>query len=298
MGLSWQQGPLAPGAIGHFLTDQRLPDRMLFAEPARRRMRIRFDDSWVADSEQAILLHEPGRYPVAYLPVEHVERGVLVPTDRTTIHRDLGATQWYTVAGPGRRAERAAWTHTALPEHASVLAEHVAFAWRAMDGFYEEDERILGHAADNYHRVDIRSSSRHLVVRAAGKTIADTTAPVVLYESGFAPRWYVPRTHVDETALTATPTRTFCPYKGIAGYYSVAGIPDAAWFYRDAFPEAARIDDMVSFEPGKLDVFLDGKQLALEIGQAVIAHGLDRGLEPDEIAHHQDSILHDTGGWR
>ena len=65
MGLSWQQGPLAPGAIGHFLTDQPLPDRLLFAEPARRRMRIRFDDTWIADSEQAILLHEPGRYPVA-----------------------------------------------------------------------------------------------------------------------------------------------------------------------------------------------------------------------------------------
>ena len=175
MGLSWQQGPLAPGAIGHFLTDQPLPDRLLFAEPARRRMRIRFDDTWIADSEQAILLHEPGRYPVAYLPIEHVEEGVLLPTDRITTHRDLGATRWFTMAGPGRRAERAAWTHTDLPEHASVLAGHVAFAWRAMDGFYEEDERILGHAADNYHRVDIRSSSRHLVVRAAGTTIADTT---------------------------------------------------------------------------------------------------------------------------
>ena len=100
MGLSWQQGPLAPGAVGHFLTDQPLPDRLLFAEPARRRMRIRFDDTWIADSEQAILLHEPGRYPVAYLPIEHVEEGVLLPADRITTHRDLGATRWFTVAGP------------------------------------------------------------------------------------------------------------------------------------------------------------------------------------------------------
>ncbi|MFY9649113.1 DUF427 domain-containing protein [Trebonia sp.] len=259
-------------------------------------MRIRFDNTWIADSEQAILLHEPGHYPVAYLPIEHVEEGVLLPTDRITTHRDLGATRWFTVAGPGRRGERAAWTHTDLPEHASVLAGHVAFAWRAMDGFYEEDERILGHAADNYHRVDIRSSSRHLVVRAAGTTIADTTSPVVLYESGFAPHWYVPRTDVDETALTATQTSTFCPCKGIAGYYSVAGIPDAAWFYRDAFPEAARIDDLVSFEPDKIDVFLDGKQLGVEPGQTVIAHGLDRGLQPDEIAHRDDSGLHNTEG--
>jgi hypothetical protein len=32
-----------------------------------------------------------------------------------------------------------------------------------MDAFYEEDERILEHAADPYHRIDIRRSSRHLV---------------------------------------------------------------------------------------------------------------------------------------
>ena len=35
-----------------------------------------------------------------------------------------------------------------------------------MDAFYEEDDRILGHAADPYHRIDIRHTSRHLVVGA------------------------------------------------------------------------------------------------------------------------------------
>jgi hypothetical protein len=29
-----------------------------------------------------------------------------------------------------------------------------------MDAFYEEDERIAGHAADSYHRIDIRQTSR------------------------------------------------------------------------------------------------------------------------------------------
>ena len=36
-----------------------------------------------------------------------------------------------------------------------------------MDAYYEEDERIVGHAADAYHRIDIRQTSRHLVVRTA-----------------------------------------------------------------------------------------------------------------------------------
>ncbi len=35
MRLSWQQGPLAPGAIGRFLVPEPLP-RLLYAEPLRR----------------------------------------------------------------------------------------------------------------------------------------------------------------------------------------------------------------------------------------------------------------------
>ena len=34
MGLSWQQGPLAPGAVGRFLVTGPLPERMLFADYA------------------------------------------------------------------------------------------------------------------------------------------------------------------------------------------------------------------------------------------------------------------------
>jgi len=35
MGLSWQQGPLAPGTTGRFLVPGPLPERMLFAGPLR-----------------------------------------------------------------------------------------------------------------------------------------------------------------------------------------------------------------------------------------------------------------------
>ena len=68
MGLSWQQGPLAPGAIGRFLVPDPLPKRLLYVEPLRRRMRVRFGGSLIADSENVLLLFEPGRYPVAYFP--------------------------------------------------------------------------------------------------------------------------------------------------------------------------------------------------------------------------------------
>jgi uncharacterized protein (DUF427 family) len=283
MGLSWQQGPLGAAPVGRFLTPEPLPHRLLYAEPLRRRMRVRFADEWIADSEHALLLHEPGHYPVAYFPVADVRAGVLVEENRTTPHRDLGATAWFAVAAGDRRAAHAAWRYPALPAHAAELADRVAFAWRAMDAFYEEDERIVGHAADAYHRIDIRQTSRHLVVRDGDRVVADTTRPLALYESGFAPRWYVPRADVDERALTPADGQTFCPYKGLADYYDIGGRRGAAWAYPQAWPEVARVRDHVSFEPDKIDVHLDGTKLALEPGQTVIPHGLDRGLDPAEL---------------
>jgi uncharacterized protein (DUF427 family) len=283
MGLAWQQGPLATGSSGHFLTEQPLPARLLFAEPLRRRMRVRFADRWIAESEDVLLLHEPGRYPVAYFPRSDVEDGILLTEDRVTQHRDLGETAWFSVAVGERRADHSAWQHTGLPPHAAVLDGRLAFAWRAMDAFHEEDERIVGHAADAYHRIDIRSTSRHLVVRDGDRVIADTQHPLALYESGFASRWYVQRADVDESALKLVDGQTFCPYKGIASYYDIGIRKRAAWSYVNAWTEVSRVSNLVSFEPDKIDVFLDGKQLQLEPGQTVIPHGVDRGLDTDEV---------------
>src|SRR5262249_49611803 len=89
-------------------------------------------------------------------------------------------------------------------------------------------------------------SSRHLVVRDGDRVIAETRRPVVLYESGFAPRWYVPRGDVDPSALTAVEGQTFCPYKGLASYYDIGQRRRAAWSYLEAWPEVARVSGFVS----------------------------------------------------
>jgi uncharacterized protein (DUF427 family) len=166
MGLSWQQGPLAPGAAGRFLTPAPLPERLLYAEPLRRRMRVRFGDAWIADSEDVVLLHEPGRYPVAYFPLGDIADGVLEDGRHVTSDRDLGATSWYTVRAGEHSKARAAWRHTELPEYAAELAGRVAFAWRAMDAFYEEDQRIVGAPL-------VRSARRRGRVRSRCRRPAD-----------------------------------------------------------------------------------------------------------------------------
>jgi len=282
MGLSWQQGPLAPGAIGRFLVPEPLPKRLLYVEPLRRRMRVRFGGAWIADSEHVLLLFEPGRYPVAYFPQTDVSQEALERSEHTTRHTDLGLTTWYIVKAGSKQAQRGAWEHIDLPAYASELQAHVAFAWAAMDAFYEEDERIVGHAADSYHRIDIRQTSRSLIVRHHDRVIADTRRPLVLYESGFAPRWYVPRADVDESALTSVEHQTFCPYKGLCSYYDIGDARLGAWSYREAYSEVSRISGLVSFEPEIVSVQLDDTQLKLEPGQTVVPHGPDRELSVAE----------------
>jgi uncharacterized protein (DUF427 family) len=261
-----------------------MPERLIFAEPLRRRMSVELGGSIVARSDDVVLLFEPGLYPVAYFPLGDIAADVLQATDHRTTHPDLGETKWFdVVGGDGHVAPRAAWQHVDPPPQAAAFRDHVAFAWRKMDAFYEEDERILGHAADPYHRIDIRRSSRHLVVRKDNQLIADTHAPLVLYESGFAPRWYVPRADVVAEALHPVKEQTFCPYKGLASYYSIGDARHAAWSYRAPFEEMARIADLVSFEPDQVEITIDGEKLEPVPGQTVLPHGPDRNLSVDEV---------------
>ena len=215
---------------------------------------------------------------MAYFPETDVSSDILQRTEHTTRHQDLGLTSWYTVRAGEQSAPRGAWQHTDLPAHASELQARVAFSWPAMDAFYEEDERILGHAADSYHRIDIRQTSRSLVVRHRDRIIADTKRPIVLHESGFAARWYVAPADVNESVLAPVEHQTFCPYKGLCSYYDIGDAHLAAWSYREAYPEVGRISKLVSFEPDIVSVQLDGAELCLEPGQTVISHGPDRDL--------------------
>jgi len=260
-----------------------LPKRLLYVEPLRRRMRVRFGGNWIVDSENVLLLFEPGHYPMAYFPEADISPNTLQRTNHMTRHPDLGPTSWYTVRGGERSASRGAWQHIDLPAYARDLQGRIAFAWPSMDAFYEEEERVVGHAADSYHRIDIRQTSRHLVVRDRDRIIVDTKRPMVLYESGFAPRWYVPRANVDQSALTPVERQTFCPYKGLCSYYNVGDAHLAVWSYLEAYPEVGRISNFLSFEPDIVSVQLDGRQLHLEQGQTVIPHGPDRELTVAEV---------------
>ena len=137
--------------------------------------RAALEQQRIADGEDVLLLFEPDRYPVAYFPESVISPDTLQRTEHTTRHPDLGLTSWYTVRAGEQSAPRGAWRHIDLPAYASELQARVAFAWPAMDAFYEEDERIMGHAADSYHRYHVNLLQR--LAEIEGEAVwADTGA--------------------------------------------------------------------------------------------------------------------------
>jgi uncharacterized protein (DUF427 family) len=245
-------------------------------------MRVELGGAIIAQSDDVTFLHETGRYPVAYFAAADVAQTALRRSLTCSKHQELGDTQWWSFQIEDRLFEDVAWSHPQPSEHAASMAGRLAFVWDAMDAFYEEDEPILGHAADPYHRVDIRASSRRITVHVDGIRVADTTTPLAVFETGFAPRWYLARRDIIPAALHEDAYRTLCPYKGIARYFDVVvaerRLPAAAWSYPDAFPESARLRGYVSFDPQQVAVHIDGEHLRSTPHQGVVATGTDRNL--------------------
>jgi uncharacterized protein (DUF427 family) len=218
----------------------------LVYEESPRWVRARLGGETVVDCRRPILAWQEG----------HVVPFYLFPRDavRADLLSDAGeedGRRWYDLPG----APRAAWSY---PD-ANGLSDHVAFDWKAMDAWYEEEEEVFVHARDPHKRVDVLESSRHVVVSVNGEVLADTRRPRLLFETGLPTRYYIPPDDVRMDLLRPTEKHTQCPYKGTASYLSSETEQDVAWFYPDPIPEQPRIQGLVAFFNERVDIEVDGE---------------------------------------
>jgi uncharacterized protein (DUF427 family) len=149
------------------------------------------------------------------------------------------------------------------PEDAPDLDDHVHFPWDAFDAWFEEDEQLIAHAIDPYHRIDVRPTSRHVIVSVDGAKLAETTHAKALFETGLPTRWYIPREDV-RAELEPSDLHTQCAYKGVASYFSVrAGeslLENLAWTYPEPRHDAAPVRDLFCFFNEAVDLDIDGER--------------------------------------
>lgn len=199
-----------------------------YSEPCPRRVRAVLDGRQVVDTVSARYLWEHPYYPAWYLPEADV---ALDSVPSSAVRRD------------------------------DRLPGHLCLDWSALEQWFEEDEEVFVHPRDPYTRVDVRDSSRHVVVMIDGTVVADSIRPRLLFETSLPVRYYLPKLDVRFELLTPTDTSSMCPYKGTANYWSVdidgTIHRDIVWGYREPMPEIGKIAGLVCFYNERVDLIID-----------------------------------------
>jgi uncharacterized protein (DUF427 family) len=236
---------------------------LLRHEPTAKRIRATLGGVDVVDSTRALLVWEPGRISPAYaFPLDDVRadlrpEGPVEPTDQPLLHPGIPfhvhstAGESLALAAAGETRAGAAF-RPADPD----LAGHVLLDFDALEWF-EEAEPIRSHPRDPYHRIDVRASNRRIRLEHEGHPVADTERATLLFETNLPTRFYIPREDV-VAELRPSALKTYCPYKGEAGYFSIATKTDIAWTYEHPLLDATQIAGLVAFYDDIMDVTVDG----------------------------------------
>ena len=105
------------------------------------------------------------------------------------------------------------------------------------------------------HKIEIAPFGGRVRVRIAGEMVADTAHALLLEEGAMPPVFYVPRADVHMERLSPSATRSHCPFKGDAAYFSASGGPaDVAWSYEAPLPGVAAIAGHLAFYPDKAEI--------------------------------------------
>ena len=241
-------------------------DHRVEYESCPRRVRTVFGNETIADSTSVLLVRETGHRAVYYFPRDDVAMAFLSPIERKTHCPYKGDASYWTVSIGDRSAESAAWGYLDPLPQASSIRDHIAFYWKELDHWYEEDEEVFVHARDPRARVDTLFSRRLVEVTHAGTVVARTERAQFLFETGLPTRYYIPSEDVRRDLLVESQTVTRCPYKGIATHLSFvvdgATHEDVAWVYPDPIPECPRIANHICFYNERVDrILVDGRSV-------------------------------------
>lgn len=106
--------------------------------------------------------------------------------------------------------------------------------------------------------IKIRPAGGTWTVRAGGAVLGETTNALELIEGSYPPVIYFPRDDIAMAFLDPTDTKSSCPHKGEASYYSIiaksGAIRDAAWSYENPKDDVARIAGYLAFYPEKVTI--------------------------------------------
>jgi uncharacterized protein (DUF427 family) len=233
------------------------------AQRVPRRLRGAVEGEVLLDTTGAWYVWESPRYPSYFVPLGDLRAGVLAP-EGVRQHTPVGVVELHALVVGDRHVSKAA--RVLAESSVEGLSGTVHLEWSALDAWYEEDEQVFVHPRNPYARVDALRSTRHVRVELDGLILAESSSPVLLFETGLPTRYYLNRSEVHLGLLVASDTVSQCPYKGItSGYWSAEtrnGLHrDIAWSYDFPAVQVPQIVGLVAFYNEKVDLLIDGERL-------------------------------------
>ena len=228
-----------------------------------RRIRAYLGGQLVIDTTRAHYVWEWAKYPQYYIPAADVRQEFVTASEGDEATSRGPATKHGLKVGDEERTGALHWLHESPIEG---ISDSIRFEWPALDSWFEENEQVFVHPRDPYTRVDALRGSRTVRVEFKGQVLAESAAPVLVFETGLPTRYYFDRADVDFTHLVSSDTVTSCPYKGnTSGYWSVESggrvHPDLAWTYDFPTVALAPIAGLIAFYNEKTDLFIDGQDV-------------------------------------
>jgi uncharacterized protein (DUF427 family) len=225
-------------------------------EPARRRIRLKLGECFIADSTEAVVIYENGVRPTYYLPKTDFVGGTLAATAKNEPAPLFGTKTFWSLQQEGVSLPGKAWSYDGAKLGIPELGDYVTVDWHSVRWF-EEDHEIFGHPRSAYHRIDTIPSSRLVEVIVDGKPVARTRRAIFLFETGMIARYYFPVDDLVAGTLVPSDSTTYCPYKGAAAYYHFdldgKRHENIVWYYSEPFPESAKIKGLIAFYNEKVD---------------------------------------------
>ncbi len=115
------------------------------SRPARH-VRVVFNDETIADSVNVLLMQEQNHAPVYYFPKSDVSMGFLQQTEHSTHCPYKGNATYWTLSVGDRSEENVVWGYETPYAEVDDIKGYVAFYRNRMDGWFEDDEPVLGQA--------------------------------------------------------------------------------------------------------------------------------------------------------
>jgi uncharacterized protein (DUF427 family) len=109
--------PIKQPGPDHPITIERNPARVVVSVAGRV----------LADTQNALTLHETNYQPVQYIPLVDVDMSLLKPTDHVTYCPYKGDCSYYTIPAGGEKSVNAAWTYQSPFAAVVQIKDHIAF---------------------------------------------------------------------------------------------------------------------------------------------------------------------------